>query len=606
MNEDKTKEQLVNELEKSGQRVAELERVEADRKRTEEALRESEEEFKLAFENAKDAIFWADPETGLITNCNKAAETLLEKKREEILGHKQTTLHPPQKAKYYTDLFKRHIAQKGAVDDEAEVITKSGEVKPVHITASVTVLKGKPIIQGIFRDMTERKRAKELQNSIYKISEAVHSTQNLEELFRSIHDVISKLMPAKNFYIALYDTIVETITFSYFVDEVDETPKPRKFGRGLTEYVLRTGKSLFATPEILEELVKKREVELLGTTAVDWLGVPLKIKDTIIGVLVVQSYTEGIRFSEKDMDILKFVSTQVAMAIERKRAEEALRKSEERLSAFMDCAPDAFALFDSKLYLVEINNVGLAMFPHGTKKDNIIGKNITEIYPSIKKDRYNSYLEVIKTGKSFYIDDMVPNANFSNAHLTVRAFKVGEGVGIIVTDITERKQVEEKLRTLATKDALTDVLNRGYGLLMFGKHLQLAKRNNSKLSICYVDVDGLKEINDTYGHQEGDEVLKLVSQFAVATLREIDIICRLGGDEFLLVLPQCPIEQALTVWQRIAKEVALFNAEHMKPYIISLSRGFAEFDPGVEKTVDQLIAIADQEMYKDKYSKSTN
>jgi PAS domain S-box-containing protein len=124
-------------------------------------LRKSEEEFRLTFENAKDAIVWADPDAGVITKCNKEAETLFGKKREEIIGSHQTTLHPPQKAEYYTNMFKKHIEHKGVADDEAEVITKSGKIKPVNITASLTLVGGKPIIQGIFRDITERKQAEE-------------------------------------------------------------------------------------------------------------------------------------------------------------------------------------------------------------------------------------------------------------------------------------------------------------------------------------------------------------------------------------------------------------------------------------------------------------
>lgn len=131
-----------------------------------EALRESEEKFRLIFEHAKDAIFWADPETGLIINCNKAAETLLEKKKEEIMGLHQTKLHPPQKKEYYIEIFKRHIKEKGVVDEDAEVITKSGEIVPVHISANTTLIRGKPMMQGIFRDIAERKRMEQsLQES---------------------------------------------------------------------------------------------------------------------------------------------------------------------------------------------------------------------------------------------------------------------------------------------------------------------------------------------------------------------------------------------------------------------------------------------------------
>jgi len=137
-----------------------------EQKLSEEAVRKSEEEFRLAFENAKDAIFWADPETGLVIRCNKAAEILLEKKREEIVGHHQTEAHPPQDAEYYEKVFCQHIEQKGVEDVEAEVITKSGVIKPVHISASLTVVGGNPVLQGIFRDITEHKKAEEeLQES---------------------------------------------------------------------------------------------------------------------------------------------------------------------------------------------------------------------------------------------------------------------------------------------------------------------------------------------------------------------------------------------------------------------------------------------------------
>jgi len=132
-----------------------------ERRDAREALRESEEEFRLTFENAKDAIIWADPETGLITNCNKATETLLERERHEIIGQHQTKLHSPEKVEYYGNQFKEHIERNGAVDDEAEIITKSGKIKPVHISASVTLIRGKPVIQGIFSDITERKKAED-------------------------------------------------------------------------------------------------------------------------------------------------------------------------------------------------------------------------------------------------------------------------------------------------------------------------------------------------------------------------------------------------------------------------------------------------------------
>lgn len=148
--------------------------------RPEQMLQKREEEFRLLFENAKDAIFWADPVTGLIIKCNMAAEALLEKTKDEIVGHPQTTLHPPEKTKCYIKMFKKHIEQKGAIDEEAEVITKSGKITPVHITASVTSVDGRPIVQGIFRDISERKETEEKMRLLNK--ELCKSNRKLQRL----------------------------------------------------------------------------------------------------------------------------------------------------------------------------------------------------------------------------------------------------------------------------------------------------------------------------------------------------------------------------------------------------------------------------------------
>ncbi|MEW6608934.1 MAG: PAS domain S-box protein [bacterium] len=179
-------EELVQE------QTVELKNEIMEHKRTEKLLAESEEKFRLAFDNAKDAIFWADPQTGLITNCNKSAAVLLEKEKSEIIGSHQITVHPPEKAQYYAEMFRKHIEHKGWADDEAEVITKSGKIIPVNITASVTLIRGNPIIQGIFHDITEQKRLQKKLIETEKLAatariaaEAAHEVKNPLQVIKS-------------------------------------------------------------------------------------------------------------------------------------------------------------------------------------------------------------------------------------------------------------------------------------------------------------------------------------------------------------------------------------------------------------------------------------
>jgi len=128
-------------------------------------LQVSEKKFRIAFEEAKDAIVWANAETGRIVNCNKAAEALFGKDREEVTGQHMTSFYPSAKADYYACRFRDHVGRKEA-DEEAEIITKGGQIIPVRLTASVTNLGGEPVIQVIFRDISERRKMeRDLQQS---------------------------------------------------------------------------------------------------------------------------------------------------------------------------------------------------------------------------------------------------------------------------------------------------------------------------------------------------------------------------------------------------------------------------------------------------------
>jgi PAS domain S-box-containing protein len=140
-------------------------------KQSEETLKESENKFRLTFENASDAIIWVDTITGNIINCNHAAEILLEHKREEIIGMYQTDIHPPEKKEFYETMFKKFINTEENLSDEAEILTKSGRVKLVTITASNISIGGELIFQGIFHDISERKKAEQrLKNLISTVS----------------------------------------------------------------------------------------------------------------------------------------------------------------------------------------------------------------------------------------------------------------------------------------------------------------------------------------------------------------------------------------------------------------------------------------------------
>ncbi len=168
-------------------------------KRMHEALLEAEKKYRSLFENANDAIIIADTETGRLLDANKAAEKMLGRPKKEIIGAHQSTLHPTDKIKHYTKSFKKDVRSGRRTSFGAEVVTKSGRIVPVSISAAVTTIGGRRIIQGIFRDMTELKRAEEERKKLTKelvtvsgnVTEAV---KNMSAMYRKRIDELEKLV----------------------------------------------------------------------------------------------------------------------------------------------------------------------------------------------------------------------------------------------------------------------------------------------------------------------------------------------------------------------------------------------------------------------------
>lgn len=224
------------------------------------------------------------------------------------------------------------VMEKGYIIDTEEIQVDKNESKVLETHKFAIKDTNEPsLLGGISFDITERKLYEKIQKAIYKISQFASTTENINDLYEIIHEEIARLMPANNFYIVMWDKKYNLLHFPYFVDEFDENPITIKPGRSLTNLVLKTGKAWLVSPELFIELSKRGDVDIIGAPSIDWLGVPLKNKDEIIGAMVVQSYTDGVRFTNKEKDILGFVAEQIAMFIRRKQIEEELQTSYKEL-----------------------------------------------------------------------------------------------------------------------------------------------------------------------------------------------------------------------------------------------------------------------------------
>lgn len=181
-------------------------------------------------------------------------------------------------------------------------------------------------IEGFVVNYTETIRNEQIQQLVFNISTAVSSAENLESLIKMIKDQLGEIIDTTNFYIALYDHQTDTFTLPFFKDEKDAV-NSIPAGKTMTKYVVETKKSLLANIKKKKELVKLGKLEYKGTLSKVWLGVPLILKDDIIGVLAVQSYEDENAFTENDLRMLEFVSDQISLSIHRKKSEDDLKEA---------------------------------------------------------------------------------------------------------------------------------------------------------------------------------------------------------------------------------------------------------------------------------------
>jgi len=439
--EGKTKEDLISELKAMRKKVQDLEELLAKRKWADEFS-------KILIITSPIGIYIV--QDGKFRLVSPQFQKILGYSEDELKKMNSLDVVLPEDREKVRENAIRMLKKEKSSPYEFRVYTKEGHLRWILETVTSIQFQGRRATLGNFMDITRRKKTERLNISLHRILEASVSSPGIEELLGSVHRVVQELIPAKNFCISLYDSDRDIVSFPYFVDERDKRALERKSGRGLIEYVLRTGEGLLVTPDVFEELVKRGEVELVGNPPFNWLGVPLRFKDKVIGVMAVKSYTEDIRYGEEEKDILVSISDQVALAIDRKIKEKELRETKELLERILSSSPIGICMAEDRI--IKWANEAMARIFRYENPKEFMDKSAREIYPSEEEyERVGKIIyERLKEGRPAEIDAEFKRKDGSifYGHLKMAAFDPSfpeKRVVATLSDITWRKEAEAEL-----------------------------------------------------------------------------------------------------------------------------------------------------------------
>ncbi len=328
--------------------------------------------FEQMFQALPDGLSIADTEHRVLW-ANDTFARMFDYSATEVIGELLENLVVPPDRVAESRWVWEAVAGGQHITLETQRRKKDGSLLDVSVSCAPLHLDGKMAgFYAGYHDISDRRRVEALSSALYRVAEKSSSAHDLQQFFAAVHSIVDELMYAHNFYIALYDPATDLLTFPYFVDEQDSAPPPKKLGHGLTDFLIRAGEPLLATPQVLQDMEERGQVARNGSRSLDWMGVPLKVNSHTFGALVVQTYSKNIRYGERDKEILTFVARQIASAVEIKRNEQALRRSEARYRSLVQSS--VYGIYRSSLEgrFLDVNPALITMLGYGSAEEVLL------------------------------------------------------------------------------------------------------------------------------------------------------------------------------------------------------------------------------------------
>ncbi len=411
------------------------------------SLRESETRFRTIFDSMNDAILVTDIPSGKILDANHKFFELYGYHPEDLPALRVKDLNAGTEGYSDSDLRKiaRQARRTNAQAFEWHARRKDGSLFWVEINIRAARLDGDKLrLVVVIRDIDQRKRSQQVQMAVYRIAQVTQANPTLYEFFTSIHQILRTFMPAPNLVVALYRD--DDIHYAYHLDEREIWPTAQaELDRALIKALARSGGMLWIKPENLSEYIDA-DTEV---TFQEWIGIPLQTSQKLLGALVLKYYQQSWLPTDADLELLRLIATQVAVALDRKLAEDALRESEARWRTLMQSSPQL---------VLTVNRAGQVVFANqqAEKLQHVLIRNgeIYHLLPGETAETRKSVLQRVFNERAeglfeFAIDDAEGHRAWFSANLAPVIDQGKVELAILnAMDITVRKEAEDEVLRL--------------------------------------------------------------------------------------------------------------------------------------------------------------
>lgn len=466
---------------------------------------------------------------------------------------------------------------------------------------------------------------------LYDASQAILSTFDLDEVLNQILSIIRDYFQLQNGAVLLLDKNRSELFIRAHLGYMGVEGLRIPMGKGLSGHAAQLKRPIYS-PDVKKD---PRYLNVIPTTGSE-VAIPLMVRDEVVGVLDFQS--EHLNFFDSEMiDLLTLFSTQASLALENARLYSLERRRAEQLEAINAVARQTTAVLDLDELLTVVCRLLLEWF-HSDHVAVLMAEN-DGLRVRAHEGRLTANLALgaqlapgagiaaraLTSGRSIIendvhnVDSYIAGFVETQSELCVPLIFFGEKLGVLALDSARKDAFEDddlqplesvadicaaaiqnasyfdRMKQLAYVDGLTGIHNRRYFEMRIVEELERASRFQGRMSVIMVDIDNFKRVNDEFGHLLGDEVLRLVANILKQQLRKSDLLCRYGGEEFAIVVPETTGENALRVAEKLRRQIETHHFPGV-PRSVTISCGVSEY-PTQGITRDEVVAAADAALY---------